>query len=152
MKKKWIALFALILPFFAIGEVKAQEYDQAITLNLGADMGVGYKKFISAKGAIEGLVAYNIPDDGFMVSAVYQHHIPLTDGFYFYAGGGMNIGGLHLDSGSDSKFAIGITPNVGFEYKFAGAPIALAIDYKPNINFSCHSQWELASFKIRYTF
>ncbi len=152
MKKKVLALFALVLPLAGLSTVHAQEYNTAISVNLGADMGFGFKHFLSEHSAIEAQLGYNISCDGVMLSAVYQYHVPLATGFSLYAGGGLNIGALHLGKHQNSDFAIGLDPTVGFEYKFAGAPIALAVDYKPNINFTPHSQWDLAAFKIRYTF
>ena len=152
MKKMIIALAALLLPVAAIQSAQAQEYNTAIGVNRGADMGFGFKHFLGERGAIEAQFGYNLGCDGVMLSAVYQYHVPLATGFSLYAGGGLNIGVLHLGKHQESDFAIGLDPTVGFEYKFAGAPIALAVDYKPNINFTPHSQWDLAAFKIRYTF
>lgn len=152
MKKKIIALFALALPLVCLGTAHAQDYDTGIGVNLGADMGFGFKRFLGERSAIEAQFGYNIGCDGVMLSAVYQYHVPLARGFNLYAGGGLNIGALHLGKHQSSDFAIGLDPTVGFEYKFADAPIALAVDYKPNINFTPHSQWDLAAFKIRYTF
>ncbi|WP_274957793.1 hypothetical protein [Millionella massiliensis] len=152
MKKMIIALAALLLPVASIQSAQAQEYNTAIGVNLGADMGFGFKHFLGERSAIEAQFGYNLGCDGVMLSAVYQYHVPLATGFSLYAGGGLNIGVLHLGKHQESDFAIGLDPTVGFEYKFAGAPIALAVDYKPNINFTPHSQWDLAAFKIRYTF
>ena len=152
MKKMIIALAALLLPVVSVQSAQAQEYNTAIGVNLGADMGFGFKHFLGERSAIEAQFGYNLGCDGVMLSGVYQYHVPLATGFSLYAGGGLNIGVLHLGKHHDSDFAIGLDPTVGFEYKFAGAPIALAVDYKPNINFTPHSQWDLAEFKIRYTF
>lgn len=151
--KKWIAMLALALPMAYAAPAHAQDYNTAISVNLGADMGLGLKHFLGERGAVEAQLAYNIQCKGVMLSAVYQYHIPLVQSFSFYAGGGVNIGALHL-GGANAKadFAIGIDPTIGFEYKFNAAPIALAVDYKPNINFTTHSQWSLAEFKVRYTF
>ena len=152
MKKLIIALAALLLPVASIQSAQAQEYNTAIGVNLGAEMVFGLKHFLGEGCAMEAQFGYTLGWDGVMLSAVYQYHVPLATGFSLYAGGGLNIGVLHLGKHQESDFAIGLDPTVGFEYKFAGAPIALAVDYKPNINFTPHSQWDLAAFKIRYTF
>lgn len=152
MKKKIFAALLLALPLAGLHSASAQEYNTAVSVNLGADMGFGFKHFLGERSAIEAQFGYNIPDKGVMLSAVYQYHVPLATGFSLYAGGGLNIGALHLGKHQSSDFAIGLDSTVGFEYKFADAPIALALDYKPNINFTPHSQWDLAAFKIRYTF
>ncbi len=149
MKKLFFSLIALSL--FAGSTAYAQDYSTAVGVNLGPDMGFTAKKFITPESAIEAQFAYNISCDGLMASAVYQYHFPLGEGFSLYAGGGLNIGVLHMGKKyGKSDFALGVDPNVGFEYSFRNAPIVLGIDYKPNINFTTHSQWELASFKIRF--
>ncbi len=153
MKKRMKTAVIAIAFFTAFAATaQAQEYDTGIGVNLGADMGIGFKRFLTERSAIEAQFGYNLGCDGVMLSAVYQYHVPLATGFSLYAGGGLNIGALHLGKHQDADFAIGLDPTVGFEYKFADAPIALAVDYKPNINFTPHSQWDLAAFKIRYTF
>ena len=146
------AVSALALSLAVVGTAQAQDYDTGIGVNLGADMGIGFKRFLTERSAVEAQFGYNLGCKGVMLSAVYQYHGPLATGFSLYAGGGLNIGVLHLGKHQDADFAIGLDPTVGFEYKFANAPIALAVDYKPNINFTPHSQWDLAAFKIRYTF
>ncbi|WP_300730590.1 hypothetical protein [uncultured Rikenella sp.] len=152
MFKKAFYALCFLLPLAGWQTVQAQDYRTAVSVNLGADMGFGLKHFLGARSAIEAQFGYNIPCKGVMLSAVYQYHVPLTKGLQLYAGGGLNIGVLHLGKHQSSDFAIGLDPTVGFEYKFAQAPIALAVDYKPNINFTPHSQWDLAAFKVRYTF
>ena len=96
MKKMIIALAALLLPVASIQSAQAQEYNTAIGVNLGADMGFGFKHFLGERGAIEAQFGYNLGCDGVMLSAVYQYHVPLATGFSLYAGGGLNIGVLHL--------------------------------------------------------
>lgn len=130
---------------------QGQGYRTSVGVGLGPDMSVNFKHFLSDKSALELQGAYNIPRDGVMFSLVYQYHVPIGHGFSFYGGGGINIGGLYLNHKETAEFAIGIAPTVGFEYAFAGAPIALAIDYKPNINFTTSSQWNLAALKLRFT-
>lgn len=152
MKKKLICSLFLLLPCIGLQQTFAQDYNTAFSLNLGADMGFGFKRFLGARSAVEAQFGYNIPCKGVMLSAVYQYHVPLVKGLHLYAGGGLNIGALHLGKHQSADFAIGIDPTVGFEYKFAQAPVALALDYKPNINFTPQSQWDLAAFKVRYTF
>lgn len=171
MKKGIITLCMMAVSFLAIGQASAQStgeqirqqarqdfrgtdegYRWGVSLNLGPDMGIGGKWFFSQRSAIEGQFAYNIPDHGIMASAVYEYHMRLARGFNLYAGAGVNIGVLNLDGDHDTDFAIGIAPIVGVEYKFARAPIALAVDYKPNLNFTTDIQWQLFALKVRWTF
>ncbi|WP_298064514.1 hypothetical protein [uncultured Rikenella sp.] len=81
MKKKVLALFALVWPLAGLSTVHAQEYNTAISVNLGADMGFGFKHFLGERSAIEAQLGYNIGCDGVMLSAVYQYHVPLATGF-----------------------------------------------------------------------
>lgn len=151
--KKWLAILGFALPMACLTPTRAQDYNTAIGVNIGSDMGFGFKHFLGERSAIEAQFGYNVICDGVMLSAVYQYHIPLAQGLNFYAGGGLNIGALHLGkTHPKADFAIGIDPTIGFEYKFDSAPIALALDYKPNINFTVHSQWSIAELKVRYTF
>lgn len=152
MKKRlFIVIFvALALPFTFVNKAAAQDYNSAIGVGLGADMSINYKYFVSRSGALEAQFGYNVPCNGVMFSVVYQHHFTIAKNFYIYLGGGINIGGLHLNNHNNDTFVIGIDPTVGFEYSFSGTPIALAADYKPNINFIGHSQWNIAALKIRF--
>lgn len=149
-----IALSAFLL-CASTSAVKAQDYDHAIGLTVGSAVGVSYKTFLSKASAVEAGVNFYYNHNAPMILAVYQYHIPLLEGFKFYAGGGLNIGVMHLGNShgyyNSAKFALGVDPTIGFEYKFNNAPIALALDYTPMINIFGHSMWENAQFKVRFT-
>lgn len=152
MKKNLLAIIT-VLTLLTIGETQAQRYQHAVGVTLGVEMGFSYKTFFTRESAIEANFGYNIHTDGVMFSAAYQYHIPLIRNLSLYAGGGFNIGGQYLGHHwHKGKFMLGIDPTVGFEFRVPSAPIAFAVDYRPNINFTGHSQWNLAAFKIRYIF
>lgn len=151
MKTKLFAAFAaLTLSAAALAPLpaKAQDYDSAIGLNIGDIMGVNYKYFTSTRSAIELDFGYQFSSHGLSLTAVYQYHIPLVSQFKLYVGAGLNIGVSYLRSGG--AFALGIDPNVGFEYTFPSAPVILALDYQPQINFFTPMKWGVAAFKIRF--
>lgn len=150
MKKILLVLAAVACLGFTAQQAKAQTYNRAIGIGLGPEMSIEYKQFFSPTSAIEGGFGYGLGQKSPMLWAVYEYHISLVDNLNLYVGGGINIGATNVNS--DADFAIGIDPIVGFEYKFNGAPIALAADYKPEINFTTHPGWAVASLKIRYTF
>lgn len=160
MKKKILLIVAVAT--IAIGSIQSSAaqshrgasrypYQTSLGLNVGAVMGINFKQFVGNNSALEFDLGYQIPHNGVMFSAVYQYHINLVDNLYLYVGGGFNIGGQHFARHADGEFVFGIDPNIGFEYKFDGAPIALALDYKPQINIASHSNWNIAGFKIRFT-
>lgn len=152
MKTKLVTVLLSAILFTALTtRISAQDYTTAVGVNMGAQMGVNFKQFLGPKGAIEATFGYQIPGRGVMVTAAYQHHISLVDNLKLYVGGGMNIGAVGVSSNHKSQFVIGIDPNVGFEYKFDRAPIALAVDYMPQINFFSGCRWSTASFKLRFT-
>lgn len=132
--------------------VRAQSYNKAIGLNLGTILGINFKHFVSSKGALEYNFGYQRPSNGVMLTAVYQHHINLVENLNLYVGGGLNMGVKDIDHRhNNSRFAIGIDPTIGFEYKFNEAPIALAMDYTPQINLTTSMNWQIIAFKVRFT-
>lgn len=152
MKTKLVTVLLSVILLTAITtRSSAQDYKTAVGVNMGAQMGVNFKQFLGPKGALEATFGYQIPGRGVMLTAAYQHHISLVDNLKLYVGGGMNIGIVGLARSYNSKFALGIDPNVGFEYKFDRAPVALAVDYMPQVNFFSACRWSTASFKIRFT-
>lgn len=151
MKTKLLAIIAaLTLTAAALAPLpaKAQDYNSAIGLNLGDIMGANYKYFMSPRSAIEFDFGYQFSSNGISLTAIYQYHIPLVDQFKLYVGAGLNIGASYLHNGG--AFALGIDPNVGFEYTFPSAPVILALDYQPQINFFTPMKWGVAAFKIRF--
>ncbi|MGL5682200.1 MAG: hypothetical protein ACRDDZ_03985 [Marinifilaceae bacterium] len=155
MKRKLFILLSIVSLLFINDKAQAQYYKQAVGATLGVEMGASYKVFLDRNGAIETNFGYNIHRHGIMFSAVYQYHIPVIDHLSFYAGGGFNLGAQflgHHHYRHHARFAIGIDPTVGFEYRVPTAPLVFAVDYRPNINFNKYSNWNLAAFKIRYIF
>ncbi|MFI3261972.1 MAG: hypothetical protein R3Y26_03580 [Rikenellaceae bacterium] len=150
MKKFLTAIVAMFLVMCSL-KVQAQDYNYALGLSLGGNFGVNAKVKMSNTSAIEGGFDFTKSHNATNFYAVWQYHLELVSGLYGYAGGGANIGFASCDS-CNSSFNLGIDPNLGIEYKFAGAPIALGLDYRPSINIIGTSLYSNASLKIRYTF
>lgn len=150
MRTKVLALMAgLLLTTGVLSTSMAQSYRSAIGLNIGSILGVNYKQFIGhSNSAME--INFGYQRHGVMLSGVYQFHFNLVDELYLYVGGGVNVGMVNLNH-DNGKFALGIDPTVGFEYKFREAPIALAVDYTPQINIFSPMNFSVAAFKIRFT-
>lgn len=148
---KRLLLILVILLSVSLNRVQAQEYRSSIGIGLGADLSVNYRHFITERSALELQGSFNSKLNGLMFSMVYQYNVRMIGGLSFYFGGGFNVGALYLNHKSNADFAIGLAPTVGFEYSFANAPIALALDYKPNINFTTVKQLDLLALKVRFT-
>lgn len=147
-----IVILSLLILVIGVSNSYAQKYKSSIGVGLGTDISVDFKHFLSKNSAIEIQGAYNILREGVALSVVYQYHVPIVNDFAFYGGAGVTVGALDIHQGMNSTtFAVGVAPTVGFEYAFNKAPIALAIDYKPNIYFTTASQWDLVSLKVRFT-
>lgn len=145
--KKIIVVCAALLCFAATAG--AQDYSWAAGVRLGGEMGgLSVKHKFNTTSAIEGILA--MPwDDGFVVTALYERHVPVIGrGFSLYYGGGGHVGGWK------HKFAFGVDGIVGLEYHVPDAPIAFSIDYKPVFNIVERTKFYLADFAlgIKFTF
>jgi len=57
-----------------------------------------------------------------------------TEGFHWYAGVGLSMfiaDGSNNDNGDVSNFSLGIPGEIGIEYRFKKAPLALGMDWRP---------------------
>lgn len=149
MKKLFFTIALSIGVLFA----GAQDYNTAVGLSLGGNMGINVKQRVSRVSAIEAGVDYAFSHDQVNFFAVWQYHFPLTDELSAYAGAGFNLGASHVNSSYwGSEFAFGLDPNIGIEYQFDSAPISIGFDYRPMINLTTCSSWSSASLKLRYIF
>lgn len=152
MKKSFFCAACALLIIIISGltsQIRAQEqsYKSALGVNVGAIMGVNFKQFVSKRGALDFAFGYDIPKNGFMLTAVYQQHFRMAEGLSAYVGGGVNLGLGYME-----YFVFGIDPTVGFEYKFAASPVAMALDYTPQINlFGVRCDWSVVALKVRFT-
>ena len=152
MKKHFLLAFGTLLMVFATVKTASAQYGTAASVNLGGYIGVGVKHFITERSALEFDFDYNFRHHAPMVVALYQYHIPLVDNLNLYAGGGINVGARNVGKNRSTKFAFGVDPNIGFEYDFRGTPIALALDYRPAINFTTKAMWDQAALRVRFKF
>ncbi|MFI3268375.1 MAG: hypothetical protein R3Y51_06635 [Rikenellaceae bacterium] len=146
-------LVSVITVFFVVLSVnaQAQDYNYAVGLSLGGNVGVNVKAKLSQSSAVEAGLDYTMAHEAVNLYAVWQYHLELVTGLYGYVGAGLNVGGSGCDH-DKSNFNFGLDPNLGIEYKFARAPIALGLDYRPSINLIGCSLYSNSSLKIRYTF
>ncbi len=136
-----IAIALLMIP----SKSMAQDYTTGLGVTLGHPLGLDIKHFLSSKAAISGTLATDI-DDYVLINGTYQLHAPICENLNFYYGIGASIG-------SGSSFILGITPNIGTEYKIPTLPLALALDYRPMFSLTTASAgYGNVGFKILYTF
>ena len=125
--KKFLLVFSLLCATSALS-VKAQDYNWAIGVRGGEPAtGITVKHHFDPANGLEGIIDFA---KGVNVYALYERHIPvITNGFHFYYGGGLNMGGW--EKHSDTKFTACIDGVIGLEYKIPKIPLAVSVDYKP---------------------
>lgn len=162
MKKLSLILLLAFGCFFAVqAQEESQGYRSALGLRLGYPLSVSYKTFISNQGAIEVYAGFRGYDfyNFFNVGGLYQHHFNIPDlaGLRWYIGGGAAAYFYNFDDGfadDADGFGIGISPNVGLDYKFANAPINLSLDWLPVYFLSGYGDGFAAGYgglAVRYT-
>ena len=149
----------------------AQAYSTGIGLRLGGlTQGVSVKKFVGGTTALEGIAS--IGRKSFMITGLFEKHTPFpsVDGFSWFFGGGAHVG--FYDEGyyyfysrtRASKFdenwggwntdiGVGLDFILGLEYKFQNAPVDIAVDLKPMVDFISREYfgyWD-GAFTIRFT-
>ena len=154
-------LFATLLLATFTSTLKAQEYDLAVGLRLGYDIGFTARHFFMPHNAVEGIISFS-PND-FRLTALYQYQMPFltVDNLDWYVGIGAHIGSLTRDfqrrHNLDHAFLFGANLVAGVEYVFPTAPFSVSLDWKPSFSFTNTSHtgrhW-FASFGlgVRYTF
>jgi hypothetical protein len=139
--KKFLFLIILVSAVCFGQSLKAQDYNSAIGLRFGYPIAISYKTFLSESNALEAYAGYR----GFVgyswinVGALYQIHKPLSgvDGLQWYFGGGAGVQLYNyrndFNFGDSGSFGIGLSGNLGLDYKFANSPINVSLDWVPTI-------------------
>ena len=123
MKKFFLAAALLI----ASVSVFTQDYNWAVGLRGGGDLGGLTVKRNFGGSAIEGTLAYAW-DNSIGGDVAYEFNVPvIADGFVLYYGPGI------VAAVGNKVLALGIEGVVGLEYKIPVAPIAISLDYRPRI-------------------
>lgn len=150
MKK--ILLFPAIL-FFITATINAQDgsgYSTAVGVRLGPSVpviksGFTIKHFLG-NNAIEGILSFG---DGVGICGLYEIHKPLSaENLQWFIGAGGYVGF------NNSTSNIGAAGIVGLDYKFAGLPLNISLDWKPELNIISKVGFEAAAvgFSARFTF
>ncbi len=159
--KRLMFLTLLIAGMAVSANVKAQDYRTALGVRLSSaaasvNNSISFKQFITDKTAIEVLFSFGDP---VALGALVEFHKPLAAAGlqYFYGAGGYlgfqkTYNPNKLRNESDPQFgAMGV---IGLDYKFAGIPLNISLDWKPELNIVSDINFEPAAigFSARFTF
>ncbi len=131
------SILIITLAFF-VGNVSAQEYDQAIGARLGIGTGITYKKSISDNASLEAIAMFYY---GINLTGLYEINRYAAfdvDRLNWYYGGGAHVGsyrgyrrGFITGLENKSSISLGLDGIVGIEYNFIEVPINISLDWKP---------------------
>jgi len=154
MKKLFTILGCVILFAITATDVKAQNYKTG--LGLGIDFGDGatlvgpsVRHHFSRSAALQGEVLFGGNSTTLQAFLQYNSSIPGAKGLDWYLGGGPSV---QLYDGGSNFYLV---PMVGLDYKIAGAPLAIALDWRPRLYLGDgDSDFNAGRFGLgfRYTF
>jgi hypothetical protein len=158
MRKLLYSILAVTFFVFLSAESKAQNYRHAIGGRFGAANGITFKTFTAGNRAWD-LIA-NFRDtrsySTFRFTALYEIHNNVTNapGLQWYYGGGGTIGTYKWKPSDENDVYLSADGVLGLDYKFAEAPINVALDWKPAIEITPNTGFDAEGFglSIRFTF
>ncbi|MGB4774639.1 MAG: hypothetical protein WBP45_05675 [Daejeonella sp.] len=138
MKKLFIASLILGFIFLLQTETKAQNYKNAIGVRLGAYNGLNFKTFLNNKAALDLNLSFrgNSGYNRFLFTGLYEVHNQINNaaGLKWYYGGGGSIGSYRYKNSELADYVhLSLDGVLGLDYKFNGAPINLALDWRPRL-------------------
>jgi hypothetical protein len=159
--KKIIVACLLIAGISFAQNSSAQDYRTALGVRLSSSSAmqsnsISIKQFITERTAIEGLFTFGDP---LALGALLEFHKPLAPAglTYFYGAGGYigfvkTVNTNTQKTGTDANF--GAQGVIGLDYKFAGIPLNISLDWKPELNIVNDINFEPAAigFTARFTF
>lgn len=156
MTKKWIVAFPLFLGLLPLSA--QSDYRGALGLRAGSAFGLSGKYFLQRDLALEG--HFTSRRRGYELTALALKHqdIGWHRDFNWFYGGGAHVGFseyIDTESGFDrTQTTVGIDGMIGVEYTFQPIPLNLALDFKPEVNFSGASGVCLlcGGLSVRYVF
>ncbi len=159
--KKYILLILLGTSLLTTATF-AQSYKTGLGLRFGGlSNGLTLKHFTNSTTALEGILS--VGRNNFLITGLYEKHSSLdgSNQFNLYYGAGAHIG-FFKDGSSyyyntnryySSATVVGLDAILGLDYKFKGAPINIAMDVKPFIDFFNGNYFYFdGGLSLRYTF
>lgn len=117
----------------------AQSYENAIGVRIGSYNGLNFKTFLNTNKALDLNLSFRNNNDfkRFIFTGLYEVHNPIggAPGLQWYYGGGGSIGSYKRRDFEGDLFlsADGV---LGLDYKINGAPLNLAIDWRPRFELT----------------
>ena len=159
--KRLMFLTLLMAGMAVSGNVKAQDYRTALGVRLSSaaasvNNSISFKQFITDKTAIEALFSFGDP---LALGALVEFHKPLAAaGLQYFYGAGGYIGFEKTynpnKQRNETNPQFGAMGVIGLDYKFAGIPLNISLDWKPELNIVSDINFEPAAigFSARFTF
>ena len=143
-----VCMFVIITATAQNKTANSLSYKTAIGVKVWNGAGVTLKTFLTERDALEFIGFFNTY--GTRITGLYEFHGNLnTEGnLKWYVGFGGHVG-LY----KPSITVVGVDGVIGIDYKFANAPINLALDWQPSLelkkDYGFNSNW--GGFAIRFT-
>ncbi len=144
--------------FLSQTEAKAQQtYKNALGGRLGTANGITFKTFLTGDRALDFILNFQTRNDvdRFRFTGLYEIHNQINNapGLRWYYGFGGTVGSYKV-KGYDGELLASVDGVLGLDYKFNGAPINLALDWKPALVVAPSSGFDSEGFglSIRFTF
>ncbi len=134
------------------------QYKNAIGGRFGVANGISFKTFGKQNRAFDFILNFQSRNDYsyFRFTGLYEIHqaINNADGLRWYYGFGGDIGSSNYKPTDTNEVLLGLDGVIGLDYKFNGAPINLALDWKPTLEVSPNTGFvgDGLGLSIRFTF
>lgn len=153
MKRGVILLLFAVLVSFAANAQGIHGSRHAIGVRGGWGAEISYQRYIAPENRIEGTIGVN--RYGFSLEGIYQwmNDIPADaqGELKWYTGTGFGFGSWSNDD-FKKGFSCGILGQVGIEYAFHNAPLALSFDYRPGLYFAPEFNFDWSGFAVGLRF
>lgn len=144
MKKLLLLCLTAGLILFAQTDAKSQTYENAIGVRIGPYNGLNFKTFLNTNKALDLNLSFRNNNNykRFFLTGLYEVHNPVggAAGLLWYYGGGGSIGSLKRENNDginyDGELFLSADGVLGLDYKINGAPLNLAIDWRPRLELT----------------
>ncbi len=157
MKKLILLCLTVGLIISAHTSANAQTYENAIGVRIGPYNGLNFKTFLHSNKALDLNLSFRNSNRYKRVyfTALYEVHNPINgaSGLLWYYGGGGSIGSRRYDN-EDGDLFLSADGVLGLDYKISGAPLNLAIDWRPRLELTPNTDFGSGDvgLAIRLTF
>ena len=157
MRKLLLLCLTAGLLLIAQTSANAQSYENAIGVRIGPYNGVNFKTFLNTNKALDLNLSFRNNNNfkRIFLTGLYEVHNPINGapGLLWYYGGGGSVGSYKNDDFEGDLFlsADGV---LGLDYKIDGAPLNLAIDWRPRLELTPNTNFGTGDvgLAIRLTF